>query len=240
MPSPWQAATIAAIAPATPRIVSVFLQVDLGRHEAGQHVDVRLTAEDGYSAQRSYSIASAPGADRLELAIERLADGEVSPYFHDVAQPGDRVDVRGPIGGHFVWRPQDGGPLLLIGAGSGAAPLMAIWRERAERAPEVPVLMLVSARTAADLLWRDELAAAAHGSAAFVVTTTRAPRWRSGDYERRLDAPLIGEILARWGQEPALAYVCGSHPFVETAAGALQANGVAAAHIRTERYGASG
>jgi len=129
--SRWQEAVIERVVHQTPRVTSIFLRAALGPYEAGQHVDVRLTAPDGYQAERSYSIASAPGADRIELAIERLEGGEVSPYFHEVARPGDTFEIRGPIGSHFVWRSSDGGPLLLIGGGSGVVPLMAMVRYRA-------------------------------------------------------------------------------------------------------------
>ena len=145
-PLRWQQAAIERIVRQTPRVVSVFLRTALGPHAAGQHVDIRLTAPDGYEAQRSYSIASAPGAPEIELAIERLEEGEVSPYFHEIARPGDTFEVRGPIGGHFVWRAQDGGPLLLIGGGSGVVPLMAIARHRANTAPSTQTLLAYSAR----------------------------------------------------------------------------------------------
>ena len=128
-PSRWHEAEIEKVVRATPRIVSVFLKAPIARHVAGQHLDVRLTAPDGYEAQRSYSIASAPGEARIELLIEKLDDGEVSPYFHEVARAGDTFDVRGPLGGHFIWRAQDGGPVLLVAGGSGIAPLMAIVRD---------------------------------------------------------------------------------------------------------------
>jgi ferredoxin-NADP reductase len=140
--SRWQEAVIERIVPRTPRVISVFLRVRLDAYVAGQHVDVRLTAPDGYQAQRSYSIASAPGAKDIELAIERLEDGEVSPFFHEVARPGDTIEVRGPIGGHFIWRAEDGGPILLIGGGSGVVPLMAIVREWSATEPKTPVLLV--------------------------------------------------------------------------------------------------
>jgi len=159
-PCSWQSAILERRAVQTPRVVSLFLRTTLPRHDAGQHVDVRLTAPDGYQAQRSYSIASAPGAPLLELAVERLDDGEVSPYFHDVAEPGDSVELRGPIGGHFVWRAQDGGPVLLVGGGSGVVPLMCVLRERAATAEHVPMLLAYSSRTLEDIVFRDELCAA--------------------------------------------------------------------------------
>ena len=238
-PSRWQQAVIERITPQTPRIVSVFLRSGLGSHEAGQHVDVRLTAPDGYQAQRSYSIASAPGAEDIELAIERLESGEVSPYFHDVAQPGDAIEIRGPIGGHFVWRGADGGPLLLIGGGSGIVPLMAMLRHRGAVAPGTAALMVCSARTWNDVLFRDELLRAQEGEdkLSLVLVTTREARRRPEDFDRRLDRTLLREILARWRQAPRHAYVCGSNAFVESVAGALVLEGLPAASIRAERYG---
>ena len=174
----WTEARITRIERRTPRLSSVFLQAALAPHVAGQHVDVRLTAPDGYQAQRSYSIASAPGAAEIELAIERLDDGEVSPYFHEVAQPGDTIEVRGPIGGHFIWRPEDGGPVLLVAGGSGIAPLMAIARAWSSAAATTPMLLFYSARTWDDLVYRDELLAMATRTAAFtfVAATTRGPQ----------------------------------------------------------------
>ena len=150
--SRWQEALIERLLPRTPRVISVFLRAGLGPHEAGQHIDVRLTAPDGYQAQRSYSIASAPGSEIIELAIERLEDGEVSPYFHDIARPGDAIEVRGPIGGHFIWRGQDGGPLLLVAGGSGIVPLMAMLRHRTTVAPDTRALLVYSARNDQALL----------------------------------------------------------------------------------------
>src|SRR5206468_10076052 len=152
-PARWHEAVIERIVHRTPRITSVFLRAPIGAHVAGQHVDVRLTAPDGYQAQRSYSIASAPGTEAIELAIERLEHGEVSPFFHEVARPGDTVEVRGPIGGHFVWRAEDGGPILLIAGGSGIVPLMAIARHRATAALETIALLVYSARTWEELVF---------------------------------------------------------------------------------------
>ena len=157
----WQEATIAGIAYDTPRVKSFLFATPAPiSFRAGQHVDVRLTAPDGYQAERSYSIASAPErADGIELAIERLDDGEVSPFFHEVAEIGDAIELRGPIGGHFVWSVEDGGPLLLLGGGSGVVPLMSMLRHRAARGSDVPALLLFSARTWEDVIFRDELIA---------------------------------------------------------------------------------
>lgn len=237
--SAWQVATIVRIAPQSARVKSYFLAAALPVHVAGQHVDVRLTAPDGYQAQRSYSIASPPGAPELELVVERLDDGEVSPYFHEVAQAGDAIEVRGPIGGHFIWRPEDGGPLLLVGGGSGVVPLMAMLRERALRAPSVPALLVYSARTFEEVLFRDELLRMDAHDAGFrlALATTRGPAGRAGDREGRLDRGALAEILAAWGHAPAHAYVCGSNAFVGAMAEGLVAIGVEARKVRTERYG---
>lgn len=237
----WQQATIERIERRTPRVSSLYLRGVIGHQDAGQHVDVRLTAPDGYQAQRSYSIASAPGASSLELAIEALDGGEVSSYFHDIAQAGDAIEIRGPIGGHFVWRPGDGGPLLLVAGGSGVVPLMSIARQRASTAPRTVALFVYSARSWDEIVFRDELLAmqAQDPNFSLVVTTTRGPRQRGGDFERRLDPPLMAEILTRWGQQPGPVYVCGSNVFVEAAAGSLIAAGVPSQRIRTERFGGS-
>ena len=234
----WTEATLERIERQTPRVKSFFVQAPLRAHVAGQHVDVRLTAPDGYQAQRSYSIASVPG-DPLELAIEALPEGEVSSYFHEVAQPGDTFEIRGPIGGHFVWRVPDGGPLLLVGGGSGVVPLMAIVRERLRAAPGVPTLLVYSARTWDEVIFRDELlrADAADTDFGLVLATTRGPAQRAGDLARRLDAGLVAGVLSRWGHAPRHAFVCGADAFVETVATALVRAGMAAADVRTERYG---
>jgi ferredoxin-NADP reductase len=240
-PLRWREAVIERIAVDTPRVVSVFLP-SLVAHQAGQHVDVRLTAPDGYQAQRSYSIASAPGAPGIELAIERLADGEVSPWFHDVAQRGDAIELRGPIGGHFIWDRDDGGPLLLVGGGSGIVPLMSIARHRAIVAPAIPALLVYSSRTWDDIIYRDELIDMQRRDAAFglVLTTTREPRRRAGDFDRRVDGDLLRERLAQWGQAPRHVYVCGSNAFVESVTSSLVHAGMPAARIRAERYGGAG
>lgn len=228
--------------PLTARISSVFLNSAIGVHEAGQHVDIRLTAPDGYQAQRSYSIASAPGAPHIELAIEKLDDGEVSPYFFEVAQPGDGFELRGPIGGHFVWRHVDGGPLLLVAGGSGIAPIVSIVRHWAASSCEDPVTLVYSVRTWDDLAFGAELLALEQASPAFrlVVTTTRGARTRSRDFERRLDRAMVHEVLAHSSKAAYRTYVCGSTPFVEAAAASLVDEGVLAETIRTERFGGMG
>ncbi len=241
-PIRWQQAVIQRIVAQTPRIVSVFLQAPLARGVAGQHVDVRLTADDGYQAQRSYSIASPPGGDVFELAIERLGDGEVSPYFHEIARPGDTIEVRGPIGGHFIWRAPDGGPVMLVGGGSGVVPLVAILRDWLTTEPKTPVLLVHSARTWEELAFRDELLdhEERHSEFTFVAITTRGPRKRATDFERRLAPSILLEVMMRWGFTPRHVYVCGSNAFVEAADTSLVAQSVPTAIIRTERYGGAG
>ncbi len=243
--SPWYEAIVERVVPATPRTVSVFLRVPSRQPSApslaGQHLVVRLTAPDGYAAQRSYSIASAPGAERVELLIEKLDDGEVSPFFHDIVQAGDAIEVRGPLGGHFVWRAADGGPLLLVAGGSGIAPLMAMVRDW-QRAPATPLLLVYSARSWDALAFRDELTAlqARVPDFSFVAATTRGAPQRAGDLAHRLDDGALHDILQRWGHVPRQAYICGANRFVEAVAGGLIAAQVPAAAIRTERYGGAG
>lgn len=235
----WQEAIVDRIVPRTTRVISVFLRARLGPHLAGQHVDVRLTAPDGYQAQRSYSIASAPGSDVIELAIERLEDGEVSAFFHDVAQPGDAIEVRGPIGGHFVWRAADGGPTLLVAGGSGVVPLVAIVRDWSATASGTPLLLAYSARTWEELLFRDELlnSQAHEPDFTFIATTTRGPRHRPEDFDRRFDRSLLHELLMRWGHAARDVYVCGSNAFVEAVTTSLVLQGLPPGRIRTERFG---
>ena len=208
-------------------------------HRAGQHVDVRLTAEDGSQAQRSYSIASAPELDTLELTIELVDDGEVSPYFVHDLRAGDQFELRGPIGGHFSWAVDEGGPLLLVGGGSGLVPLMAIARHRASVVPDLPTLLIASARTWDDFLYRDEWLAMSDRMPEFAVrvTTTREPRRRPGDLDRRLDQMALREILGEWRRLPRHVYVCGSTPFVEAVATQLTHERIPPQQIRTERYG---
>ena len=237
--SGWQSATIASVKVRTPRLKSIFLRADLEWHLAGQHVDVRLTADDGYQARRSYSIASAPGEALVELAIERLDDGEVSPYFHDVAEAGDAIELLGPIGGHFVWHPEDAGPLLLVAGGSGVVPLLAMLRQRAQLGAAVPALLLYSAREWGELAFADELQGyeAQDASLRIRFVTTRGPGLRPQDLTQRLDAGSLARQLAGWGRMPRAAYVCGATRFVETIADGLVRGGVDAGAIRTERYG---
>ena len=237
----WQEATIVGIASDTPRVKSLlFAPAAPFSFRAGQHVDVRLTAPDGYQAERSYSIASAPErAHGIELAIERLDDGEVSPFFHDVAEVGDTIELRGPIGGHFIWSFEDGGPLLLLGGGSGVVPLMSMLRHRAARGSRVPALLLFSARTWDDVIFRDELIAMHNRNDGFTLAlalTRDAPR-RAEDFGRRIDQAMVVELLERLPAPPRHVFICGGNAFVEAASEGALAAGVAAPMIRTERYG---
>ena len=238
---PWQDAVIERIETQTARVKSFFLHPSSWRSfQAGQHLDVRLTAPDGYQAQRSYSVASAPGLEGFyELVVERLEDGEISPFFHDVAEIGDAVEIRGPFGGHFVWGPEDGGPLLLVGGGSGVAPLMSILRHRAAVGGEVAVVLLQAARTWDDVIYREELIArdAAEAHLSLLLSLSRDTARRPQDAGRRIDASLLEVTLERLGAAPRLTFVCGSNPFVEAVSGHLLDLGLSAQTIRTERFG---
>jgi ferredoxin-NADP reductase len=237
----WQKVTINKIQKRTPTMTSFFFTPSvLFSFRAGQHVEVRLTAPDGYRAQRAYSIASAPeNSGSLELAIEKLETGEVSPFFHEAAQVGDEIELRGPIGGHFIWQASDSGPILLAGAGSGVAPLMSMIRHHANTRSDVPMLLLLSARSWEDVIFRDELLALDEKKGAFklVLTITREMPKREGDYGRRIDTPMLVEILKRLPSPLKRAYVCGSNPFVTVASEALVGAAVEPGSIRTERYG---
>jgi ferredoxin-NADP reductase len=236
---PWRVATVRDVVAETPRARTVVLDVDdWPRHRAGQHVDVRLTAEDGYQAQRSYSIASAPESDEVELTVERIDDGEVSPYLVDEVRPGDVFEVRGPIGGHFTWSADEGGPLLLVAGGSGLAPLMSMLRPRAARGASVEVHVLVSARSPEDLLYAGELAALEPREGlrlSHTYTRETPPGWTG--WSRRIDAEMIAEVTP--GPD-ARSYVCGPTPFVERANDLLVAGGHDPSTIRAERFGPTG
>ncbi len=237
----WQEARIETIAPLTPRIMSfIFAPSRPFSFRAGQHVDLRLTAPDGYRAERSYSIASGPGTpDRIELAIERIEEGEVSPFFHEIAMVGDDFELRGPIGGHFVWGPEDGGPLLLMGGGSGVVPLVSMLRHRSQQGSRVPAMLVLSARTSEDVLFRDELLALADRRDGFelVLTLTQESAPRAADFRRRIDASMLSEVLPRLPAPPRFVFACGTNGFVENAAASAIAAGVPPSIIRTERFG---
>ena len=222
----------------TPQVRTISLSApDWADHRAGQHVDVRLTAEDGYQAERAYSIASAPG-EPLSITVERLDDGEVSPYLTEELRAGDEIEVRGPIGGYFVWDAADGGPLLLLAGGSGIVPLRAMLRHRERLGSTVPVRLLYSSRSWADVIYRDELDRGSDGVAVIHTLTRQQPPGWTG-YARRVDQQMIAEVAWPVGAGP-LAYACGPTSFVETVASALVAFGYQARRIRTERFGASG
>jgi len=239
----WQEATVTAIVDHSPTVKSFFLVADAPLpHMAGQHVDLRLTAPDGYRAERSYSIGSAPGSDAVELVIERLGDGEVSPFFHDVVEVGDTIELRGPIGGHFNWSPEDGGPVLLVGGGSGVVPLMSILRHRAVAGTGIRFVLVYSVRRWHDVIFRDELLRYAKELDDFslILTLTREAAPPPGVHSGRIDRALIAEALAKLeGTAPRLTFVCGGTPFVEAASMLLVEMGVPFKSIRTERYGGS-
>jgi ferredoxin-NADP reductase len=209
-------------------------------HRAGQHVDVRLTAEDGYQTQRSYSIASAPEDGHLVLTVERLEDGEVSPYLVDELRSGDELELRGPVGGYFVWEEALGGPLLLLAGGSGIVPLRSMLRHRAATASMVPTRLLYSARTLDDVIYRAELDRLASRDAVdirFALTRAWPEGWRG--YRRRIDREILEEVAWPSNDRP-LVYICGPTPFVEVAATTLVELGHDADRIRTERFGPTG
>ncbi|GGX78066.1 oxidoreductase [Massilia dura] len=236
----WRQAVITRIEQRTARMRSYFLQAPLARHVAGQHLDVRLTAPDGYQARRSYSIASAPGVAEIELAIEWLDDGEVSGFFHDVAQPGDTIEVRGPLGGHFVWHAAQPGAVLLVAGGSGVVPLVSIARDWARAGTPDSMQLLHSARTWESLAYRHELqvVAATRPGFDYIATVTRGTAEPgAARYGRRIDGAMLEEVLARGPALPDVCYVCGANGFVDTAAQLLVAAGIAPRAIRTERYG---
>ena len=229
-PGRWQIGTVAAIREETPRVKSYRLEVPMWvAHLPGQHYDVRLTAPDGYQAQRSYSVASSPlDEGAIELTIDRLADGEVSPYFHDVLAEGDEVEVRGPFASYFVWRGET--PVLLVGGGSGVVPLMAILRHRRRTMPDLPMRLVYSVRSAEDVIYADELGDDAE------LTFTREPPAGWEGHTGRIDPALIGAAADPSG----IAFVCGSNAFVESATGLVLEAGYETRRVRTERFGPSG
>ena len=237
----WRVARVVGVRNETRRARTLVLDVPqwLG-HRAGQHVDVRLVAEDGYQAQRSYSIASAPESPNVELTIERLDDGEVSPYLCDVLQPGDGLELRGPIGGYFIWEAMLGGPLLLVAGGSGIVPLMAMLRHHASAQAQIPVRLLYSARTIDDIIFRDELQRLARGGAVRIeYTLTRESPVDWTGHKRRIDRALL-EGVAWPATDGARAFVCGPTPLVEQVATLLVELGYDPPRVRTERFGPTG
>jgi ferredoxin-NADP reductase len=239
----WQLGEVTAIKTETHETKSFTLALPgWTAHKPGQHYDLRLTAPDGYRTERSYSAASNPErVGELELTVERIEGGEVSPYLHDVVVPGDRLEVRGPIGGYFVWDVALGGPLMLIGGGSGVVPLMAMLRHRAARQSVVPTRLLYSSRSADDVIYRaelEELAGSSHELEIAFTYTRRAPPDYSG-YRRRIDPAMLAEVIGPLGKS-VLSYVCGPTLLVEAVSSALVAMGLPAERIRTERFGPTG
>src|SRR5215211_4996966 len=238
----WRLAEVVEVVPETPRTKSLVLEVPGWEgHKAGQHVDVRLTAPDGYRAQRSYSIASSPEDERLMLTVDRLDDGEVSPYLTDVLMAGDMLELRGPIGGYFTWEAADGGPLFLVGGGSSIAPLMAMIRHRAAADSDVPTRLLYSSRSYEEIIFREELETLASWDSALEVihTLTRSTPEGWAGYDRRIDAEMLREV-ARSPDESPLAFVCDPTSFVEGVADALVRLGHVPARVKTERFGPTG
>ena len=242
----WQLATVERVAVETCRAKTYTLRLSEPQpFRAGQHYDVRLTAPDGYQAQRSYSVASAPDDfARIDLTVELIPDGEVSPYFHEVVEPGDVLEVRGPIGGPFTWTPDLAGPLLLIAGGSGIVPLKSILMHRNLAAPDTPALLLYSTRGPEDIIYRKFLGIAGRRDAGVAVRCTLTRRQPPGwiGYDRRVDAAMVRECICELmamhgGNAAPLCYACGPTGFVEAAADALLAAGIPESAIRTERFG---
>jgi len=238
----WRLGEVVETRPETPRTRSIVLAVpEWEGHLAGQHVDVRLTAEDGYQAQRSYSIASEPEERRLVLTVERLDDGEVSPYLVDELRVGDRLELRGPIGGYFTWTAGDGGPLLLVAGGSGVVPLMAMVRHRVAAGADAPVRLLYSSRAHDEVIYRDELERLGRTAPGIEIVHTltrgRPPGWRG--YDRRIDREMLAEVAWPATERPR-AFVCGPTRLVENVATELVALGYEPARVKTERFGPTG
>ena len=247
----WQVAKVQAVKSETRTVKSFALLPEIWHpFRAGQHIDVRLTAPNGYQAQRSYSIASAPEQDgKLEITIELLDDGEVSPYFHEVVEVGDEIEIRGPIGGPFTWRAGESDALLLVAGGSGIVPLMSMLRHReAKRASETPAVLLYSTRTAEDIIYREALGSLTSIDPNLTVVNTltrqQPPGWRG--YNRRVDAAMIQDSIAALTEDSDLSldqircYICGPTDFVEAVASFAVTSGFQAAEVRTERFGPTG
>jgi ferredoxin-NADP reductase len=234
----WRIATVADLIRETEGAATIVFDVpDWPGHVAGQHVDIRLTAPDGYQAQRSYSISSGPEEGRLAITVERIDDGEVSPYLTDVLQEGDEIELRGPIGGHFTWRVEDGGPLLLVAGGSGLAPLMSMLRHRAARASHVDTRLLVSARARGELLYGEELADGPGLIIHRTLTRERPDGWDG--YDRRVDRAMLEAVGPAPAERPRV-FVCGPTGFVERVADLLVDLGHDPAAIHAERFGPTG
>jgi ferredoxin-NADP reductase len=239
----WQLATVLAIRAETPRVKSFTFSLPRWMpHRAGQHYDIRLTAADGYRAQRTYSIASEPErAGEIDLTIELVEDGEVSAFMHEVVAVGDRIEVRGPIGGYFVWEAAMGGPLLLVAGGSGVVPLMSMLRHRAAAGSTAPARLLYSSRTYEDIIYRDELDRLKRQGDPFELfhTLTRAQPAGWTGFARRIDGRMLSEVSRLYGAA-AKTFICGPTPLVESAANGLLELGLKSERIKTERFGPSG
>jgi ferredoxin-NADP reductase len=236
----WLAAEVVGIVPETARVKTIRFDIaGWPEHLPGQHVDVRLTAEDGYQAERSYSIASPPDGREIELTVERLDDGEVSPYLTGELRVGDQIELRGPVGGYFVWQHMLGGPLLLIAGGSGVVPLMAMLRHRAATHADVAATLLLSSRSWDDVIYRDELERLNGNGCTVVHTLTRSrpPGWEG--YARRVDLDMLREVGPPASERPQL-FICGPTPFVEAVASALVELDHDPARVKTERFGPTG
>jgi ferredoxin-NADP reductase len=231
----WQTATVTSVMRETDAVRTIELEVPgWPGHQAGQHLDVRLTAEDGYTAERSYSIATADD-EPVAITVERLDDGEVSPYLTEELRAGDQLELRGPIGGWFVWDTSDGGPLLLVAGGSGVVPLRAILRHRQRAGSDVPARLLYSSRTLAEVIYHSELDQYRDGvEVSYTLTRSQPPGWTG--YSGRVDAALLAKIAWPASEHP-LAFVCGPTSFVEAVAGNLVALGYPAGRVKTERFG---
>jgi ferredoxin-NADP reductase len=240
VPLSWRVATVNEVRPENETARTLVLDVpDWPGHLPGHHVDVRLTAEDGYETERSYSIASPPEEATVSLTVELIVTGEVSPYLVEELRPGDQLEIRGPIGGYFTWQAADGGPLVLIAGGSGLVPLMAMLRHRDAVDAAIPVSVLVSARTLPAVLYRDELSRRAQNGVDVHYTLTRdVPSGWTG-WSRRVDADMLRDIGADPERRP-LVYVCGPTSFVEHVADLLVHLGHDPHAIKTERFGPSG
>jgi ferredoxin-NADP reductase len=238
----WQQARVVELVKETAQTTSIVLEpADWPGHQAGQHVDVRLTAEDGYQAQRSYSIASGPEDEHLVLTVERLDDGEVSPYLVGVLAPGDELELRGPIGGYFVWDQAIAGPLLLLAGGSGVVPFRSMLRHRAAVGSDVSMRLVYSARSLGDVIYREELEAIGAAGDGVDISFTLTREWPDDwtGHRGRIDRKLLDE-LAWPAAEMPLTYICGPSGFVEGAAGTLVGSGHDPKRIRTERFGPTG
>ena len=241
-PLEWQIATVKSVRTETPEVKTLTLALpDWTPHRPGQHYDLRLTAADGYSAQRSYSVASEPERKgEIDITVERIAEGEVSPFLDDTVVVGDRIEVRGPIGGYFVWDRSIGSPLLLVAGGSGVVPLMAMLRHRAVAGVKDPARLLYSARTYEQIIYGEELEILAKRNGltvAYTLTRSQPGGWKG--YTRRVDDAMLKEVSEQLGRD-ALAYICGPTALVEVAADGLERVGLPADRIRTERFGPSG